>query len=77
MAGQAESAASRGGGVSCLASPLLRTRLHTSLEPQRKGPDRFRPLLKPALPGLGQGWDAGSSWPQAAPPEQQEAENQG
>lgn len=63
--------------ASCLGSALLKTRFHTSLEPQRKGLDCFRPLQKPALPGLGRGWDAGSSWSQTAPLEQQEAENQG
>lgn len=64
--------------VSCLGSPML------SREPQRKGLDCFRPLLKPALPGLSCGWDRGSSWPQTSPctpapslPEPQEAENLG
>lgn len=45
-------------------SPVLKTRFHTSLEPQRKELDCFRPLLKPALlkpalPGLGHRWDTG------------------
>lgn len=49
-----------------MGSPLL-ARFHTSPEPQRKGLDCFRPLLKPALPVLGSGWGGRSSGPQTSP----------
>lgn len=64
-------------------TPALLTRFHISRAPE-EGSGLLQAPLKPPLPGLGRGWDQGSSWPQTYPrpptthpPEKQEAENQG